>query len=464
MRKLVIGLASILALVVAIVVFLLVHDFDSPDLGRALLDKVSAASGVTITARTFHLNLLNGLKLEGVELTSNADGRTLRMALDTLLFEHRVAPLFSGTVAIERVLLDRPAIVIVETSAAAPGPAQPAAPAAPAAAPAPAASGSDRKLSLELKELTIRDARLSATREAQPGAELLLEGLTVNLREIKFNPSVHSLAAISGSGDLALTKATLNTTVLTDIRSAFQLANAAFAMKDLSASTAFGKLTSSMTLDLKPSPFTYELKATGSAIDVNKLIGAPGGFGPGSLQLDAQGRGPAAEAVEARGSIKLAAGKLPVSKATEAVDKALGKPVLAGSPYKATEAAFVMNRGVITLSPFRFESENARVDLHGTAALAGPLAVDLSVATPRAGITIQGVGATALDVLADEAGWVPVPIQITGSLDDPRVRPDTKALLAQARSGTKREAKTAAHTAAQNAKQKAVAGLKRRKQ
>src|SRR5262245_7919167 len=102
MRKIVIAAASIVVLLAAIVAFLLVHDFDSPDLGRALLSKVSAATGATITARTFHLNLLHGLTLEGVEVKADGPGRTCRLALDRLVFEHRLPPLLSGTVAIDK--------------------------------------------------------------------------------------------------------------------------------------------------------------------------------------------------------------------------------------------------------------------------------------------------------------------------------------------------------------------------
>jgi uncharacterized protein involved in outer membrane biogenesis len=475
MRKLLLGVLSLLVLLAAVVVFLLVHDFDSPDLGKALLDKVSAATGVTITARTFELNLLHGLTLGGVEVKTDSGGRTAHIVLDSLVFQHRLGPLFSGTIAIDKVLLDHPVIELVEASAPAAAPGEPAPPPpspAPAPAPAPAAApaappaatgGEPRKLSLELKELTIQDAKVSIVqKDKQPGSRILLDGLTVSLRDVGFNPSAASLAAISGTGDITLTKATLNAMVVSDVRSAFQLANAAFTMRELAMTLEFGKLTSSMTLDLKPEPFEYALKATGSAIDVNKLIGATGGLGPASLQLDAKGQGPEPEAVKASGSVKLTAGKIPTSKLSEAIDKVLGKPILAGSPYKPADLSFTLDKGVLTLSPFRFETEKARVDLKGTAALAGPLDLDLDLATPREGIAIEGLGGATLDVLSDAQGWVPIPISVSGTLDEPKVRPDTSALLAQAKTGAKREAKEAAHTAAQNAKEKAGTALRKK--
>ena len=62
------------------------------------------------------------------------------------------------------------------------------------------------------------------------------------------------------------------------------------------------------------------------------------------------------------------------------------------------------------------------------------------------------MGASVLNVLSDPAGWVPLSLNVSGTLEQPNVRLDTKALLAQAKQGTKREAKEAAQRAAEQAK------------
>ena len=123
------------------------------------------------------------------------------------------------------------------------------------------------------------------------------------------------------------------------------------------------------------------------------------------------------------------------------VDKALGKQVLVGAVYEATEASFTLENNVIRLSPFRFTSDVARLDLSGTVSLEGPIGLEFTVATPRDGLVIQGVGGTMLDVLADDDGWVPVPMTVGGTLEAAKVRPDSGALVAQARQGTEREVK-----------------------
>jgi hypothetical protein len=121
------------------------------------------------------------------------------------------------------------------------------------------------------------------------------------------------------------------------------------------------------------------------------------------------------------------------------IDTALGKKAVVGSPYKATEASFRMENNRVILTPFQFESGDARLDVTGTMSLEGPVDFDVSVATPREGLRVEGVGSDALDLLADDKGWVPVPIGVTGTLEDPKIRPDVKALASQAGHGAKRE-------------------------
>ena len=69
---------------------------------------------------------------------------------------------------------------------------------------------------------------------------------------------------------------------------------------------------------------------------------------------------------------------------------------MVGAPYQATEAQFRLENNVVTLSPFRFTSEIARLDLDGWVNLAGPIELGFAVATPRDGITIEGVGSNVL--------------------------------------------------------------------
>ena len=67
-----------------------------------------------------------------------------------------------------------------------------------------------------------------------------------------------------------------------------------------------------MQVDFNPVPFAYKLTARGDPLDLNSMVGASDGFGPGTAKLEAAGEFPAAEMFTG-------------------VDKALGKTVLVGA-------------------------------------------------------------------------------------------------------------------------------------
>jgi hypothetical protein len=470
MRKILIGLAVALVVLVALAAFVATHEFDSPELGRALLDKVGQATGVTISARQFKLRLLSGLVLEGVEAAAPTANGRLTLALDQLVFEHRLGPLLSGQIAVDKILLDRPRIEVVESAEP---PAPSAEPAGPASSPgadatppasadgtAPSTSGAeDRRLSLELRELTIQDGHVALRRAGGSGG-MTLDGLTLNMTDVVVDPNGRSLASLSGRGDLRLARGTFDGLALNDAQARFELANAKFDMPELSVLTEYGRLTSRTTVDFNPRPFVYHLEARGDGIDVNKLLSAPGGFGAASVNLTADGEGTESRDVRAHGAVALAPGTLPSIPTLAGIDRALSKSVLVDRPYKATDLKFTLANDTLTLSPFRFEVERARVDLEGTAALAGALDVDVALATPTEGVRIEGVGAKVLETIADAEGWVSIPIAITGTLEQPHIRPDGGALVAQTKQGIKREAREAAATAAGRAKQKAAEAVR----
>jgi len=437
LKRLLIAVVALLALAG----FLLVHDWDSPKLGQALLDQVGQATGVSLTASGFRLNLIRGLYLEDVKGSSAAQGRSLSFSLERLVFEHRLAPLLSGTVAIERVLVARPRIEIVETGAsAAAGSPPPTAPPS-GVAPTPQASAAAPGLALDVKQVRVEDASLLLRSE---GAETRVEGLDFTMENLRFDPTAHRLAALSAEGRLAIRAIATDETRVTDAESRFQLAQGVFELPRLVFKTPYGAFAGEMQLDIRPVPFAYSLSAQADPLDLNGLVGAASGFGAASVSLEARGAGPESGDLKADGVVHLTAGRLPKIPTFTGVDTALGKPVLVDSSYQPTEARFRLANDRLTLLPFQFESENARLALEGWADLAGPLDLAFSVATRREGLALEGLGGNVLDVLADDAGWVAVPVSVTGTLEQPKVRPDTKALAAQAAAGAKREAKKAA--------------------
>ena len=445
--------------------FLLTKDWDSPELGQALLDKVGEATGVEMTATGFRFNLFKGIELDNVTASSTSPGRAFDFTLDQLVFEHRIMPLLSGTVAIDRIVLDRPQFELVET----PSQAEPEAEAESAEAEPSAEStatdgdSADEEggLALEVKQILVRNGSI-VMRNTDSGSETRVEGLDFTMENLQFDPKVESLAALSAEGELTIANINLDTLALTELESRFQLASAVFDLSELVFTTTHGKFAADANVDFNPVPFTYTMTATGDPLDLNGMVGATEGFGPATVQLEAGGAGADTKDVDANGGLNLAPGTFPETDPFTGIDKALGKQVVAGAPYEATELSFVLDNNIIRLAPFRFTTEFARLELDGTISLAGPVDLGLSVATPREGLQIEGATSTVLDILADDEGWIPVPMTITGTLEQTKVRPDAKALMAQAGAGAKREVKEKATEAAGDALRGFLGGRKKK--
>ena len=427
-------LKKILVIVAILVVLggvLVSRDWDSPELGRKVLGEVSAAAGVDIEAEGFRLNLLRGLVLSNVRVSSETEGRKLDIALDRLVFEHRLAPLLGGTVAVDRIVLEKPAIEVAETGKGGP--------ATPPPAETEGEPGGGSAFSVEIREIHIADGTVVMKNKA--GEEKTrIESLDLEMSDVRFDPSRSSLAALSGKGDLSVAEMRFDTLQLTETEGSFELADAVFVVPELSFSMPHGKFVTEARFDFNPVPAAYELKGRGEPLDLNGMMGAREGFGPGTLQLDANGKGPETKDLKADGRLQIAEGRFPAVSMFSQIDEALGKKVVEGASYKATEAKVRVAGNRVTLEPFRLETESARLDLKGRMDLEGPIDLVLSIATPREGLNVEGASAVTLDLLADDEGWVPVPMTITGTLEEPKVRPDLKALASQAGRGVKREA------------------------
>jgi hypothetical protein len=426
-------LLLVLVVLLLVAVFLVSRDWDSPELGQALLDKVSAATGIQMKAEGFRLNLLKGLVLDKVEARSSEEGRELTFNLDRLVFEHRLLPLLSGTVAIDRILLEKPRFDVVQSKAKGSSSPEVDTPGGEAGS-----AGGGVGLALDVKQIQIEDGSLSV-KNPEGVEKTRVEGLDLEMRNVAFDPEAASLAALSAEGTLGIREMVFDTMELTETQGNFQLAEAIFVIPELTFSMPHAKFTAGAKLDFQRAPFTYAMNAKGEPMDVNRMVGAKEGFGPASLHLEVQGAGPETKDLKAEGLLALQEGRFPAAPMFARIDTALGKKAVVGSPYQATEVSLRIANDRVLLAPFRFESGDARLDLQGTMELAGSIDFDLSLATPREGVQIEGVGSNVLDLLADNEGWVPVPIDITGTLQDPRIRPDVKALASQAGHGVKRE-------------------------
>lgn len=446
MKKLLVAFSLFAAVLTIGVIVLCFVDFDSPELGRTVLLKVSDATGLKVSALKLRLNLLRGLELSEVDVEGTlADGSTLKAHLSRLVLEHRVLPLLSGKVAFHRVLLESPRVELVGPPAGkrTPGKAS-ASPrgreersASPTAVESVTATGESTAFSLEVDEVRITDASLTA-----PGASM--QGLDLNLDQIAFNPAALSpIHGLKAQGRLEIQETLLDGTKVSKLRGDFRTAGGHFEIPEATFSTVQGDFRATLACDFTTSPLTYKLQLAGDPLDMNATVGAGqgGGLGPARLQIEGAGFGTESRNVKAQGTLKLKPGKLPATAVLSGVEKALGKTTLVGAPYKATEARFRLANDRFTLEPFMLETEEAALGLEGWADLSGPLSLRLTVRTPRAGLQIKEVRPEVLDALTDDKGWVAIPMKVAGTSQKPSVAPDGAALTALARQGTERVVK-----------------------
>lgn len=453
MAKKVLVAGSVLLLILALgVLAAFLVEFDSPELGRRVLSKASAATGVELAAEEFRLNLRRGLVLHGVTAAGRRSGGAYQVAVDELVFEHEWLPLLKGTVAIARVRVERPRIEVSTTRSARPRSVPSKRNEQESPSRGEEANGEDEEVAsggpsfslvVEVSEIIVNDGAVSLRQEASDGGdakEVTLRGLNVDIRDLVFAPgAVSPLHGFSGKGRLTVTEAELDETRVRDLEARMDAAQGRFQLSELGLVSDEGTFRGTATVDFNTVPFVYELSLEGDPLDVNELAGmADESFGAGRLRFDARGFGSDSKNLQGKGVLKLDAGALPSHPVLAKAEQTLGRTGLVGSSYRATEAPFEIQNNRVFIEDFVFESAQAGLGLNGWLSLDGPLALELVVKTPREGLKIKEVPEQVLDVLTDDEGWVVVPMLVSGTREKPQVRPDVKALVTRARQGTKK--------------------------
>ena len=437
-KKLFLVVVAILVVAVAILFFV---DFDSPELGNAVLEKANEATGANLSVESFRLNLIRGLELKGVESTSSFPGTVVNARIDELVLRHRLLPLLSGRVAVDQILLRRPEVELVERGAKSkknsakrgkpkkkPEAESSDANGAGDQPPTKEAEESIGGLALEISEIRIEDGSI----RKGSVAPFSVDGLDLTLRDLSFNRGAISLLhAITAVGSLGLDGLTLDGMEVREVRGELTLDQGLLEGKDFTFVTEQGTFHAQLRADFNRIPFTYTLSLRGDPIDVNAIARSEeGGFGAGLLELEAEGFGTDSKGIRGKGVLRLDEGKLPSTPLLAALEKLLARGTsLVGSRYQATDAPFRIEKNQLILERFRLETPQAGLDLEGIVHLDGPLALKLVLRTPREGLVIKEVPDEVLDALTDDEGWVAIPFRITGTRDEPKVLPDAKSLL-----------------------------------
>jgi hypothetical protein len=401
----------------------LLLEFDAPRLGQAALSRVGAALGTRASARAFRFRLVRGLALEGLEASSDFSGGRWSLSAEALVLDHRLLPLLSGRVEIERIVLKKPLIRLQQAASSR---------ATPAAAAAPAAA-----LALRVVEARMEDGTLEVTGPGQP--PLTVSGLDVTLRELGLTGG--TLASLGGSGSAEAETIRFARTVASAVSGRFALEKGTLAADPIRFRTEQGRFEAALRARLDRLPLTYSLELRGDPLDLNAMAGrGADGFGPATLQLSATGAGSGAAGLRGQGVFKMQPGRLPATPLLQRLEAALGARGLVGARYQATDTPFRMQNGRATFDAFELRADPLAVGMRGWIALDGPLDLAVQVRAPREVVRIAGVSADVLDTLADDQGRLVVPLRVTGTQENPVVRPDVGALMAQAGRGAARGA------------------------
>jgi hypothetical protein len=421
-RRLLVAGAGALALGI---VALSLAEFSSPALGRALLDRASTATGVRLEAEGFRLTILRGLSLGHVRAQGRYPGGSYDLTLDRLVFEHRLLPLLSGRLAVDRIRLEQPRAVLIEVEGAPP--------AAGAAAVGTAAVA--LPIALDIREAVIHDGRVEM--RARGRAPITVTGLDLRLRDLALGAgSGSALGRLAGRGDFRAAEIALPVTRAREATGTFRVVAGRLDVDALRFRTDEGSFQTRFSADLTRLPFSYTLAVEGRPLDLNAMAGASGkggGFGPAHLTLDAGGEGPDATRLSGKGVLRLEAGTLPSTPLLAAVARAVGRTDLFGGRYKASETPFRIERGRVIVERFRLDGDAMGLEASGWSGLDGALEMSLAVRMPRPEVRIANLPPAVLDALVDQEGWVRIPLKVTGTRSNPRVSPDIAALMADAR-------------------------------
>ena len=433
------GLAVVVLALVA-VVFLV--DFDSPRLGKALLDEVSARTGLRIEADGFRLNLWRGLRLDGVRFASDGPSGRLTVQAAALLAEHRLPSLLRGRVEIERIVVYDPRIELVtppeEAPVARPMPAANSGP-DPVLAPASGATRVNGEAAdgpvLSVDRIWVRGGTLATRVEGAPAADVEIRGMDVELRDLALEDAPTALQGLRAGGDLHTGEILLSGVHATEGNGKLRLAEGHFRLEEFGLKLPQGRfLLGEFDADLNRDPFAYRLALRADPLDANALLasGSRGGFGPGLLVLGATGIGTETRDMDGQGTLSLAAGRLPGSPLFTAIEAVLGRATLQGSAYEPLVVPFRIRDNRLRFEPFELRTSLLSLGMSGWADLAGPLDLRIAVRAPRDAVALARVPSEVLD-LVDEGGWVTVPLRVAGTLERPRVTADYEALRAQGR-------------------------------
>ena len=437
-RRGLLALAGLLAIVAAAAVFLAIRTWESPALTRAVLDALSSPE-LRVEAATVRLSLLRGVELAGLVVDGRIPDGRLRATAESALLHHRPLRLLDGEILVEEIVLRRADAEIVWDAAAAPREAPGAAAGAPRVAPEAAAGAATAEagwtLTTRVERFAVEGGGLVMREAGVDGEMLRVEGLDLTLRELTLPPGDGApLVRVAGAGELAAETLATAAFAARGVTAGLRMAGGHLLVADLALPTELGPIAvESVDLDLGRDPYVYVLTGTATPLDTNRLLSAKAGFGAGTLTFALDGDGSEAGGPRGGGELRVAEGTLGALPLLTSVERLLAGTDIVGRPYATFAVPYRLDGDLLTVQPFAVVAGNLALAGSGTVDLAGPLDLRLEVSLPREDVAVKEIPAEVLEALTDVDGRVKLPIVLGGSLAAPSASFDRRAWAGLAR-------------------------------
>ncbi len=242
-------------------------------------------------------------------------------------------------------------------------------------------------------------------------------------------------------GMIRITKGTYRQLPMDNISADIQLKNNHLQIMRSGFGVAGGQLSATADIDLAVKGLAYRGK-----LDLTKLQLAvlDSGLFPDSDQSVSgvaeshttfAGHGSGSESfiktLQADGNIQVNDGEVSGSPMVIALANFLGSTDLQKLSFTRFQSSYTLRNGVVALQG-ALDSSSLKLNPEGTVAVDGP--IDLSLNARLSPQTMAGIrsGSDLKQIMTDENGWGLLPVKVDGTLSEPRIALDSKALQKQA--------------------------------
>lgn len=427
----------ILLLVVGFVAYVFLT-LDPEELGQKVLGRVNEKTGLTLSAETFEVRPLKGLRLENGHLEGNLDAGSVSGDLSRMAFDYELLPILKGEVVVHQILVEGPDLEVVSRPAevAPPAPApEPEVTEVVEEAPAevleaqPQEEASGFLSAVTISEIRVVDGNLKVTSEGSDSKGLSVLGFDFELGDLRLDATADpALLGLAAKGGIRIDQVQLDDLQIQGGRGDLVVDHGRLAVTKIGVETPNAALEiAELAADLTQDPPPYRLQAGGS-YDVNSLVEAEGeGFGPAALEFSAHGVGPDINMLVADGTFRLDSGKIPAFPIMVKIEKLLGKSLIVGYPYEGMDVNFHIANGKAEIEPFVLGFESLQLAGAGAVDLAGPIDMQLDIRLPREAVSIKVLD-PFIDGMTDADGWTTIPFDVSGTTAEPDVDIDMTAV------------------------------------